>query len=208
MKITTALKIITSASALMSFTGQAAAATEFYFTSSPTSWVGEGQTVSVSPSSGFYFTPSRTFDNGASFTIYELATDPEGQYLKLWNLDFSAPFGENLSVGNYDDASRWPFHEFSKPGLALSSNFRGSNTLTGSFKILEVSYAASGDILTFAADFMQYEDGIKDDWVGGSIRYNSSIAISTIPEPGSTMLFCAGVGVLVTFGRRGQSVRR
>lgn len=202
MKTGIALKLLTSISALMALTGQADAATEFFYTSSPQSWVGYGQTVSVTPAMGFDFTASRNFDNGVSFAINDFATNLNFQATRWWHLDFSAPLDAPLSVGNYARATRWPFQATDAPGLNFDGNGRGNNTLTGSFQILEATYAASGEVLTFAADFRQYDEGVQGWWNMGSIRYNSDIPISPIPEPSTALLLCAGIGVLMPFARR------
>jgi hypothetical protein len=51
-----------------------------------------------------------------------------------WYLSFDAPLDEVLAPGTYSEATRYPFNG-AGPGLSLSGNGRGCNTLTGSFTV-------------------------------------------------------------------------
>jgi hypothetical protein len=104
-----------------------------------------------------------------------------------------------LSLG----ATRWPFQYPSAPGLDFSGDGRGDNTLTGYFNVLEIQYGSGNSIVSFAADFVQYDEGHMDWWNQGSIRFNSSLPI---PEPSTLALisFC-GLGVGVVAYRRRKS---
>lgn len=200
MRINTLISLCAGALASLAFCGQAAAATELYYTSSPQSWVGGGETVSVTPADGFDFVASRNFDNGVSFSIDDFASNPDFQETRWWYLDFAAPFSAPLTVGSYQGATRFPFQEDDEPGLSFTGNGRGDNTLTGWFNVLEVAYAPDGSVLFFAADFMQYDEGFQAWWNLGSIRYNSDIP--AIPEPGTLALFGLGAAAIAARVRR------
>ncbi|MBL8483972.1 MAG: PEP-CTERM sorting domain-containing protein [Rhodocyclaceae bacterium] len=187
---------------LLCFTVEVKAATEFFYTSSPQSWVGAGQTVTVTPLNGFSFTPSRNFDNGVSFSINDFNTNPNFWEQRWWYLDFSAPFDAPLAVGIYQGATRWPFQAATEPGLDFSGNGRGNNTLTGSYNVLEVAYGASGAVESFAADFIQYDEGFQSWWNVGSIRFNSDVPITGVPEPSAPLLLSFGVAAVVAIARR------
>jgi len=187
---------------LLCLTGQSQAATEFFYTSSPQSWVGAGQTVSVTPLTGFTFTPSRNFDNGVSFAINDFNTNPNAQEQRWWYLDFSAPFDAPLAVGTYQGATRWPFQAASTPGLSFSGNGRGDNTLTGSFNVFEVVYGAGGSLQSFAADFVQYDEGLQSWWNVGSVRFNSGVPIAVVPEPSVPLLLTLGAAAVIALTRR------
>jgi len=182
------------------FVAFASADTVFYYTSSPSSWVGNGETVTVTPSDGFDFNVSRNYDQGISFAINDFAHNPDFWSTRWWYLDFAGPMNTPLQVGYYGNATRFPFQNSSDPGLSFIGNGRGNNELTGYFDVLEVGYGGSDNVLSFAADFVQYDEGFQDWWNRGSVRYNSSIPVTVVPEPVSSILFVTG-GTLLA-GRR------
>ena len=88
-----------------------------------------------------------------------------------WNLDFSAPEGEPLALGEYNAARRYPFTPFN--GLDVSGPGRGCNELTGRFVVYDIAVASDGKVQRFAADFEQHcEDAVPG--LVGAIRYNSA----------------------------------
>jgi hypothetical protein len=177
---------------------QAAPVTAFYYTSSPSSWVGQGATVTVTPAEGFAFMANPTFDKGVSLAINDFQSNPDFQKARWWYLEFAAPFDALLSVGFYDNAMRWPFQDSDRPGLSFSGNGRGNNTLTGFFEVLEVAFDQAGSILRFAADFTQFDEGFEQAWNRGSIRFNSEIPLfpNTVPEPGPLLTLVALLAAL------------
>jgi hypothetical protein len=126
----------------------------------------------------------------------------------------------NWGVGLYLNATRFPFNLSYYPtysatnGLSFTGNGRGDNMLTGEFQVLEASYSDLGVVQTFAADFIQNDEGNIYNSDYGSIRYNSSIPIDVpatfpsslpVPEPSTAYLFLAGVIVLGPRCRRNLS---
>ncbi|NBD20252.1 PEP-CTERM sorting domain-containing protein [Aquabacterium fontiphilum] len=182
---------------------QAFAATQLYYTSSADSWVGAGETVLVGRDSGFDITVDRYTDNTIAFRINDYESNPDFWSRSWWYLEFAAPAEAELTVGSYDHATRWPFQSSDAPGLSFSGNGRGNNTLTGSFTVLEAVYGTDGRVLSFAADFLQYDEGVPSAWNMGAIRYNSSIPIAAIPEPGALVLM--GLGLLGLAGAAGRN---
>ena len=158
----------------------AQAATSLSFLSSPYSYVGGGETVSAGPDNGFDIGVHGDPFTMLSFSIAEPWT-PEG-LSRYWNLELAAPEGASLSVGSYANATRWPFHETTAPGLTFSGNYRGNNRLTGSFNILESNVADDGTF-SFAVDFLQYDEESTNAWIKGAIRYNSEVPVNLNPEP-------------------------
>src|SRR5437867_10215190 len=125
--------------------------------SQPGDYIGQGQTYSYTPQTGT-FTASRNFDNGVSVRY-----SGGGHW---WNLDFAAPFDATLTPGYYANATRWPFQASGVPGLNVSGDGRGSNTLTGSFTVTQALYAADGTVLRFAATFEQHSEGMAPALTG------------------------------------------
>lgn len=81
-----------------------------------------------------------------------------------WYLDFnthSVP-GQNLVPGYYPDAQRAPFTSSGHPGLSISGNGRGCNTLTGNFTVHEAEFDYTGPtptVIGFTASFEQHCEG-------------------------------------------------
>src|SRR5262249_102733 len=138
--------------------------------SQPGDYIGQGQTYSYTPQTGTFMV-NRNFDNGVS--IYYSGG---GHW---WNLDFAAPFDATLTPGTYANATRWPFQASGVPGLSVSGDGRGSNTLTGSFTVTQALYAADGTVLRFAANFEQHSEGMAPA-LTGTINYNAGTGPSGI----------------------------
>ncbi len=138
-----------------------------YFTSAPGSWIGQGQTLTfTSPTTTF--SVYRYFDQGAYTNSVHLSAGGYG--LALVGPDYTLP-----TVGMYTGAVRWPFMG-TGAGLCFTAPGRCNNTLTGYFNVLQADYDISGNIVSFAVDFMQYDEGVTANWVSGSFRFNSTIS--------------------------------
>jgi hypothetical protein len=145
----------------------ARAADVIHFTSTPGSWIGQGQTLTLSP-----VTATRTYNLGAYTNTVSFRA---GGY----DLDLVGPNNTLVGVGFYDNASRWPFNG-SQPGMWFTAPGRGDNQISGWFNVLQADYNADGSVLAFAVDFKQYDELSTVNWTAGSVRYNSSIPV---PEP-------------------------
>jgi hypothetical protein len=161
-----------------------------YFTSTPGSWIGQGQTLYLSP-----VTASRTFNLGAYTNTVTFSAD--GYHLRL-----VGPNHMLVDVGFYDQATRWPFNGAS-PGMWFSAPGRGDNKISGWFDVLQADYSTDGTIRAFAADFKQYDESSTTDWTQGSVRYHSDIPIPE-PAPGAAIL----VSVAAMAMRRHSGRRR
>jgi hypothetical protein len=141
-----------------------------------------GRTL-LATTNGFTFTASRNYDNGVSVRV-------SAPYSNPFFMDFAAPGNVRLTTGDYDEVTRYPFETAAQGGLNFSAYGNGDNTLTGYFSVLEVSYGSGNTILSFAADFMQYDDGALDAWNQGSIRFHSAIEV---PEPDTASLLLSAI---------------
>src|SRR5262249_15582273 len=105
------------------------------------------------------FSGSWNSHNGASLTVNPPPVN------EIWFLDFAAANAAALTPGVYLDAMRFPFEDPGHPGLDVSGNGRGSNTLTGRFAVYDLAFA--GTVLTnFAAAFEQHSEGAAPALVG------------------------------------------
>ena len=78
----------------------------------------------------------------------------------LWSLNFATD-QLNLPIGPqvYRDAERWPFEGPGHPGLDVTGNGRGCNTLTGAFQVEDLQTTAAGALTSFTATFEQHCEG-------------------------------------------------
>ncbi len=164
--------------------------TNFSFTSSPTSWVGGGTTRFITPEDGHTFSMSSS-GGTVHFSITDFRVFPNYDW---WYLDFSTGDGSLFQPGTYLNATRYPFNG-STPGLSFVGNGRGDNTLTGNFTVLDATYDQNNVVTSFAADFVQYDEGNTSWWNEGHIRYNY-----TVPEP-TALRLVAAAALLLAFKR-------
>lgn len=167
-------------------------ATAFYFTSSPTSWIGGGRTMTITPADGYVFYPELPAND---LDVWIAKPDLSDR----WSLDFQAPYAAKLAVGLYTDVQDYPFQQLDHPGLAFQGNGRGSAGVTGWFQVLEYS-EVNGVLASAAVDFVQYDRGDVAKWNIGSFRYNSAIPL-TVPEPTSIGLVLLGSALLLAHAR-------
>lgn len=158
----------------------------FYFTSSPTSWVGHGQTHTLTSAGGAQFTGSRYFSQGAYTNAVSISVS--ASLVEDWNMEFVGPNLTLPTVGDYEGAARWPFQSANQPGLAWTGEGRGDNALSGNFQVLQADFDSGGNLTAFAANFTQYDEGRPDWWNVGMIRYNSDVPL---PDPAALPLLAA-----------------
>lgn len=133
-------------------------------------YIGQGLTYSYSTSAGDTF--------GSSTSAQVVHVNVSAANGDWWYLDFAAPAGQTLAVGTYDSATRYPFQDASVPGLSVSGNGRGCNTLTGSFTVTEIAIGASGAIEHFDADFEQHCEGATP-----ALRGHVHVVTAPAPAP-------------------------
>ena len=141
------------------------AGTLLFLNSQAGDYIGQGTGRLITSADGT-FTASRNFDNGVNV---DFAGNAPGDF---WSVDLAAPASATLVPGVYEGATRWPFQAAGAPGLSVSGDGRGCNTLTGRFVVLEATYDAAGKVQSFAADFEQHCEGFVPA-LFGSIRYHA-----------------------------------
>lgn len=165
---------------IFAMTKVSSAASFFYYTSSPESWVGGGKTDLMQ-------NPTHTLliygleRNGVHLDI---RTSTEDWYLHdNWSVFFSTP--ETMRVGEKYFAARWGFQEPYQGGFSFFGSGRGNNQLSGWFIIHEIELDTRGTPTKLAVDFIQYDEMDRDKWNWGNIRINSDIPLnnSPVPEP-------------------------
>lgn len=140
----------------------ATAGSQLTLTSDPGDYIGQGKNY-VYKDADTTFKYSTNFAQGITISITNSNT--------WWTLDLAAPGKAQIQPGVYEQAARFPFQPVDKPGLSLSGNGRGCNTLTGKFKVSEVSYAPDGTLTSLNATFEQHCEG-NAAALYGAINYN------------------------------------
>ena len=133
--------------------GLSSPTTFFSYESGPGDYIGQGRSETTTLS-GMRFLARQT-PNRPGVSISMLST---GSPFKFWSADFSAASGDRLKPGTYAGATRHGFNS-GVPGLDVSGNGAGCNTLRGSFIVLEANYGPSGEVLRFHATFEQHCEG-------------------------------------------------
>ena len=176
--------------------------TALYLSGSPDSYVVGNQTITITPADGFTFSPTIGTHfygvPGPNYLDMAVTNFTNFPYYQWWYLDLAVPEGQLLAPGLYTNATRYPFELSDAAGLSLFGDGRGDNTSTGYFDILEIAYSGN-QLMSLAADFVQYDEFNPQSISSGSIRFNSNIPINTsaAPEPTTPILFFCGLVAIV-----------
>jgi len=108
-------------------------------------------------------------------------------------------FGTNqlgipLQPGFYPNAQREPFAQPGHPGLDVTFQNRGSNTLTGNFTITDITLGPSNVLQSFSASFEQHSEGAAPA-LFGTVTYN----INGMPEPSTKAALLIGAAALIVY---------
>ncbi len=124
-----------------------------------------------------------------------------------WAVDMYAPPGQNLAVGTYLHAREYP-NNGSYPGLSVSGNGQGCDTVKGSFTIKQVAFSASdGSLEHFDGTFRQYCDN-DTAALTGELKFDAAPA--TAPPPGVSGLTAATTssGLSISWANPTSSIYR
>ncbi|TWU47692.1 SdrD B-like domain-containing protein [Rubripirellula reticaptiva] len=72
-----------------------------------------------------------------------------------FDMDFVAKEGDEITVGSYTGATRWPFNDPANPGIDISATGRGCNTILGDFDIDALDLRTSGRVARLEMSFQQ-----------------------------------------------------
>jgi len=159
-----------------------AAETSLTMSSEPGDYIGGGQ--------HYFFTPAGgTFGSNGNTNYVGISFSGAGHF---WSLDFAPIRGQALQPGNYVGATRFPSPN--QPGLSVDGDGRGCNTLTGGFRIKQISFGAGTAVNSFWATFEQHCEGVVPA-LTGDIRFNANVTVavsapfSSTVERGQTLTF-------------------
>ncbi|WP_462158746.1 hypothetical protein [Pseudoalteromonas sp. GB56] len=158
--------VIPSMCALMMFSATVSAESKIQIVSDPGDYIGQGQMYSYDDTNAS-ITYSRNYDNGITVRISSLPGDTSF----WWTLDIAAPGNDEIDLGQYLGAQRFPFQDIDKPGLSFTGQGRGCNSLTGSFEVFEVVYESDGSVKGLNISFEQHCEGAAAA-LKGKVEFN------------------------------------
>jgi hypothetical protein len=144
--------------------------------SQPGDYIGAGQNYNfTSANASFRFVASPS-------GLEQDVTANDGE---TWTVDMYPGSGDVLAVGNYPNATRYPFNGTGN-GLSVYGDGRGCNTLTGSFRVKQAVFSAVDNSLqNFDGTFIQHCEGATPA-LTGEVKYDAEAV--TTPPPGITNL--------------------
>ena len=123
--------------------------TKAVMTSDSGDYIGQGQTWSYSPAN------ATLAASGSRQGVYFGISGNNGDW---WTAEFTAPSGDIIAPGTYENASRASFSG-GGAGMDVSGNGRGCNTISGRFTITEAGYDSGGHLRTLGVKFEQHCEG-------------------------------------------------
>ncbi|HTO92645.1 MAG TPA: T9SS type A sorting domain-containing protein, partial [Candidatus Sulfotelmatobacter sp.] len=135
--------------------------------SDPGDYIGGGQSHHFTHADGA-FTLHALQGRGAEVTF-----NGSGQ---SWMFDLLPPYARALQPGIYLNATRYPFQAANDPGLSVTANSGGCNTLTGSFQVRSVTFDSNSDVSSLWATLEQHCEGIAPKLLA-EIRINVDTAV-------------------------------
>ncbi|MFF2136737.1 hypothetical protein [Streptomyces sp. NPDC058193] len=154
--LTLALSMATGTTGLLSGTqahAQPVTDGSLAFSGDEGDWISGGESYAYSTDSQDTVSVTGSSDNRV------VSVSVAGANGDWWYLDLAAPAGATLAPGTYDGATRYPFNEAAEPGLDLSGNGRGCNTLTGTFTVTAIEFGPRGYVEELDASFEQHCEG-------------------------------------------------
>lgn len=144
----------------------AAPVTSLFFNSQAGDYIGGGAVRTWTTADGTF-----AFNGSPSSGVHGSFNGNGTTSSDWWYFDFTAGGSNILNLGTYTGATRYPFNATTEPGLSITGDGRGSNTLTGQFTVNQLKWDSSNKLLQFEADFEQHSEG-KTPALFGSVKYN------------------------------------
>jgi hypothetical protein len=152
--------------------------TALYYSGSLESYVTQGRTGTVIVDDEYTINTGVGSSSGKQFVYFNLSKFLSNE---RWELRLEMPKGLPLASGKYEDARECYLSNSTGPGMDFSMRGTHSRPLSGWFTVLEIA-VSDGKLVSLAVDLMQYDRMALASWSYGSIRYNSSIPIHTLPD--------------------------
>jgi PASTA domain len=137
--------------AVVPATAEASPSNSVVMLSDPGDWVGGG-------AQRIYHSGNASISLGGS-PGYVTVGVSGGNFGDYFDLDFAAQPGHALAPGYYVDAQRAPFREAGRPGIDISGDGRGCNTIEGLFEVRDIAVDAAGAVTRLWIVYEQHCEG-------------------------------------------------
>lgn len=141
-------------------------------------------------------------DGGLGYVSVHTPTPAGGVF--GYTIEFAPPSGQDLQIGEYDNAERYPFEPVSSPGLTVSGDGRGCNEDFGRFIIKDIHVDGGGVVDRFWALYEQHCENAGAPALFGEIKLGEPVSANPeTAEPSeidwpSTPVGVTGTSVPVT----------
>ncbi|MEU4166063.1 hypothetical protein AB0F46_04135 [Streptomyces sp. NPDC026665] len=139
------------------------AVTKYSHTSKPGDYIGQGTTASFTPK-----TATISTGGSAEYVRFRVSTDST-----WWDVELAAPQGEKLRPGVYRNAERAAFRTGRSPGLDVSGDGRGCNTVYGQFSVNQIETDADGTVTLLDATYTQHCESATAPALTGVVKYRA-----------------------------------
>ncbi|HKP94740.1 MAG TPA: PEP-CTERM sorting domain-containing protein [Fibrobacteria bacterium] len=168
-------------------------------------YIGQGKDYLFDADDGAWSARQAYFGNPAHLNRSVEVSFTAPGFTEWWYLDFSsARLEADLALGTYQ-AQRFPFEPNGFAGLDVSGDGRGSNRLSGTFTVFDLSFGTNGAVDRFAAAFEQHSENRVPALIG-RVSYRSDAFSETAAVPEPRVLFPIGLGMALLLGVRRRRV--
>jgi hypothetical protein len=166
--------------------------TILFWNSAAGDYIGGGQSDIYSPQNSLWSATAEATLRGITVNVTGVTDTGEAD----WMLEFRAPVGNMLQVGQYLGATRAAFAT-TTPGIDIFGSGRGCNTTAGQFTVREIEFGPGPTITNLALDFEQHCEGVTIPPIpplSGTIEINSTLGMPTTRLSKTSLSFATTVG--------------
>jgi len=125
-----------------------------------------------------------TFAIGGTNSYLRMSVSGEGDW---WYLDFRAPSNGHLVPGQFQAAERAPFTTGKAPGLQVTGDGRGCNTVSGRFEIKTIDWTSAATVAEIDIVFEQHCEGMSPA-LRGELWMTTEIGVHKTPPAASSAI--------------------
>ncbi len=153
-------------------------------------FISQNQNHLLTEAGGYVFTTFGEYYQNR--VVFQFTNDTIPGKSEFWYLTASLPQDQKLGIGFYNTIPGIQDY----PSLNFSGNGNGSEPSNCWFEIKEIVWGSEKKVTNLALDFyhtIKTGNPSVPNWTQGSLRYNSSIPLGAIPEPGAPLLLMSSI---------------